>query len=170
LKLSKGFRYNDDGHSDDYDSFVATDKKDIAALKRQIASKRWKAIDVDGTTHFHSPDKTIHVVVNKDRAAIFFRGTVWAPTPKSKPVKSSQIPVSYRITTGNLPPRNPMGTVLQRSATRRNGLVKYLPMQGWKLSQTVKSDNNTYCLFEKGGRTIAVNTGKDKFYDDVIVQ
>lgn len=170
LKLSSSFRYCDDDYSDDYDSFVSTDKKSISALKRQISAKRWKSNETDGTTHFHSPDKTVHVVVSKDRAAIFFRGTVWSPTPTTKTVKSSQIPVSYRITAKSLPAKNPSGTTVQMSATKRNGLFKYLPMQGWHLSHTIKSDTTTYGLFEKGGRTIAINTGKDKFYDDVIIQ
>lgn len=171
LKMPKGFRYCDEGQSDDYDSFVATDKRAIGALQRQIAAKRWKSHQNEGTTHYYSPDKTIHVVVNGDRASVFYRASareLFTPAPKT--VKPSQIPVSYRITPSTLPKKNPMGTVIKRSAARRKGLFKYLPMQGWKLTNTVKSDTNTYGLFEKGGRTIAVNTGQDPFYDEVIIQ
>lgn len=171
LKMPKGFRYCDEGQSDDYDSFVATDKRAIGALKRQIAAKRWKSHENDGTTHFYSPDKTIHVVVNNDRASVFYRASakeVFAPKPKA--LKPSQIPVSYRVTAKSLPKKNPAGTTVKMSATKRNGLFKYLPMQGWTLTDTVKSDSTTYGLFRKGDRSIAINTGKDKFYDEVVIQ
>lgn len=74
LKVPAGFRYCDEPHSDDYDSFVAVDKRVINSLKRQIAGKRWKKIEAeDGSTHYRSPDKSVHVVVNDARAAIFYR-------------------------------------------------------------------------------------------------
>lgn len=85
LKMPKGFKYNDEQHSDDYDSFVATDKRAINALKKQIAGKRWKKVEAeDGSVHFHSPDKSVHVVVNDQRAAIFYRENPVTAKPKKE--------------------------------------------------------------------------------------
>lgn len=87
LKMPKGFKYNDEQHSDDYDSFVATDKRAINALKKQIAGKRWKKVEAeDGSVHFHSPDKSVHVVVNDQRAAIFYRENPVTAKTSPKPI------------------------------------------------------------------------------------
>ena len=127
----------------------------------------------DGTTSYkYSAEDTRYVQTDGGRKKLPPKkaSTEESSTKRKAGVEGSKIPANYKITAKSLPKKNPKGTTVKMSATKRNGLFKYLPMQGWTLTDTVKSGSTTYGLFRKGDRSIAINTGKDKLYDDVVIQ
>lgn len=182
VKLPKGFSYNDILRHEDQDSFTSSSAKDIKELVRQVKSKKWEAhsFDKDGKKHtaYISPDKSMRVIVRGTGAkqdATFF---ATAPLPEDvryraeyRAAKTSKKSVSVDSILGKLSKPNKAGErSVALNTMRRHQLIGALQEGGWSLSHKSESDANTYMLFTKGKKSIAVNTGSGEFFDDVIVR
>ena len=184
ISLPKGFAYNDISRHDDYGSFTSSDAAAIKDIVSQAKRKKWavRSFEKDGVklTSYIAPDSSMRIVSrgtgSRQYATIFATGPIetYSPTPapasvsKSKQTKYKGPSVSALI--GRLPSKNKAGeTSVRLSATKRNQLYKALEASGWECTQSTESGGNKFGMFTKGNRTISVNTGKDKLFEDVII-
>ena len=184
ISLPKGFAYNDISRHDDYGSFTSSDAAAIKDIVSQAKRKKWavRSFEKDGVklTSYIAPDSSMRIVSrgtgSRQYATIFATRPVetYSPTPAPasvpKPKQTKYKGPSVSALIGRLPSKNKAGeTSVRLSATKRNQLYKALEASGWECTHSSETSGNKFGMFTKGNRTISVNTGKDKFFEDVII-
>ena len=184
ISLPKGFAYNDISRHDDYGSFTSSDAAAIKDIVSQAKRKKWtvRSFEKDGVkfTSYIAPDSSMRIVSrgtgSRQYATIFATrptetySPIPAPASVPKPKQTKYKGPSVSALIGRLPSKNKAGeTSVRLSATKRNQLYKALEASGWECTHSSETSGNKFGMFTKGNRTISVNTGKDKFFEDVII-
>ena len=184
ISLPRGFAYNDTNRQDDSGTFTSSDASAIKDIVNQAKRKKWTThkFERDGVrfTSYVAPDSSMRIVSrgtgSGQYATIFATrpAETYSPAPApasvAKPKQTKYKGPSVSALIGRLPRRNKAGEAsVKLSATKRNQLYKALEASGWERIHSSETGENKFGMFTKGDRTISVNTGKDKFFENVII-